>query len=174
MSVFYGVEIWDSTNPTKPYYTDIDIKHDINNVFKVIVNEPVNNKYPTVIYPNKTNYLKGSATGNYLYSKGNQCDIQFDNEIYKVKFTEWLSNKRTKYLKLADDMIIPVAITSVSWEIDKAVTEGDGVKINFEWVQIGDFYSSTDSHIQCTVCNATLVPNASYCHFCGTQIGVSE
>ena len=61
MADFYGVAIWDSENPSNPYWTEVSVNQSIQKVFKTIVNEPVNQRYPVVIYPSATNYMSGSA-----------------------------------------------------------------------------------------------------------------
>ena len=94
---FWGVQIWDITNPDNPYFTDVNVKHSVKPKFNVIVNEPINQKYPVVIYPSKTDYLTGSATGNFSDNQTNKCDIDFTNTQFKLTFVYWLKNHRTKY-----------------------------------------------------------------------------
>ena len=90
--------------------------------------------------------------------------------IWKLQFTEWLTNFRTKYLKLSDDLIIPVAVTAVSWDIEDTVDSGYSTKVNFEWVQVSDSTVTGSSLVECPNCRATLSPNANYCHMCGKEV----
>ena len=108
---FYGIEIWDSTNPNNPYYTEIYVKQEIDYVFHSSVNEPINSKKPIVIYPSNTNYFTGSCTGNFADSKRDEdCCIDFEDVAFKIGFIKWLGNTKTKMLKLADDLVLEVSI----------------------------------------------------------------
>ena len=169
MADFYGVAIWDSENPSSPYWTEVSVNQSIQKVFKAIVNEPVNQRYPVVIYPSATNYMSGSASGNFA-DNSDPCNIDFDNTLWKLQFTEWLTNFRTKYLKLSDDLIIPVAVTAVSWDIEDTVDSGYSTKVNFEWVQVSDSTVTGSSFVECPNCRAILSPNANYCHMCGKEV----
>lgn len=167
---FWGVQIWDITNPDKPYFTDVNVKHSVKPKFSVIVNEPINQKYPVVIYPSKTDYLTGSATGNFSDNQTDECDIDFTNTQFKLTFVYWLKNHRTKYLKLSDRLIIPIAITDITYDIEDSIDDNFSTNVTFEWVQIGDGTISDSELVKCTNCHSALVPTARYCHRCGQEI----
>lgn len=170
---FYGVAIWDNLNPDTPYYTEVEVNQDLKHNFKAIVQEPVNQKLPTVIYPSATNYLSGSAKGNF--ADNSECEVDYSHGVqteWRLHFTEWLTNFHTKYLKLSDSLIIPVAIVpDVSWEVENTVDDGFA-KVSFNWVQVGKIARIGDKQVECSNCRATLSPTANYCWACGQ--GVSK
>lgn len=175
MAEIYGaVSIWDSTNPETPYYTTVDIKESITMKNPVVIIYPMNTEYPTAIGTSKQHGMSGSVTGNFSDNTSGECseDYAFENDTsFKLTMLNWLVNGRTKYLKLSEDLIIPVAINAdVTWEINSTIDAGYETTISFEWVQIHKEQTATSSLIQCTQCNATLVPNAYYCHMCGIQV----
>lgn len=171
VSKFYGVEIWDATNLNNHWYTDVDVNHTIKPEFDAIVQKTINSKYHYVIYPSNVDCLSGTATGNF--ADNSECEINWDNTQWKLSFMRWLKNKRTKWLKLSDELILQVAITEINFETDTVVNDNFSSKITFSWVEVYPNHTEDDGYVYCNKCNAPLVPNANYCHFCGTAIPAS-
>ena len=149
---FWGLRIWDSDGD---YYTEVAVNHDLNHVVPTDVIEGMNAKYPFVIYNGEPFYYKGSASGNFSDNKSGECesDYNFDERVdengvhhynvsYIDKFVKWLHNKKLKYIKFSDALIIPVRISGdIQWQTEKSIDDGQDCKITFEWVQNADSYS---------------------------------
>lgn len=186
-STLWGIKIWGDDGVY--YYTEVDISTSVTHYVPTEVKDPYNSQYPWVIHNGIASYYKGSISGNFSDNQNTDCygDYNFNyvekdgvvyyNTKYQNAFIKWLHNKKTKYLQLSEQLVIPVKIgDSIQWETDKSVDDGDTCKISLDWYQVGNEFSldQVDYNSYCNQCGKMLAPSAVYCQYCGTEVKRNE
>lgn len=125
---------------------------DAKNVYGTIVNlestdtthnitmttlELLNSKFPSVYSNSESNYVTGSTSGCFLKFNTDTCEFDFDGGVmYRHEIMQWLTNKKSKILKLEDGRIYLIKV------IGQPTDTEDGHRyirrFTFDWVEIGD------------------------------------
>lgn len=183
----WGIKIWGDDGVY--YYTEVDISAPLTHYVPTEVTDPYNVKYPWVTHNGIASYYKGSVSGNFSDNQSTECyaDYNFDennvngqvvyNVKYKDAFVQWLHNRKTKYLQLSEQLVIPIKILdSIQVEPEKSIDDGYTCKESFDWVQVGKQFSldETDLNSFCPSCGSVVAPTAIFCQKCGTKLVKSD
>lgn len=179
----WGIKIWGDDGHY--FYTEVEISQSLTHYVPTEATDPYNSQYPWVTHNGIASYYKGSCTGNFSDNQSTDCyeEYNFDeniigekviyNTIYMNTFIKWLHNRKTKYLQLSENMVIPIAVLdSIQWETEKSIDDGHTCKVSFDWVQVGDEFSllDTDMISYCPSCGTMIAPTASFCQKCGSKV----
>lgn len=182
-STFWGIKIWDNTGIY--YYTEVNVSQDLEHNVPVESTVAYNSKYPFVTHNGIAFYYSGSCSGCFMENTG-ECIDDYNNDyridengnyIYNVRFIDgfvkWLDNKKTKYIQLSEQLVIPANITSpIKWSTDTTIDDGHNCTISFDWAQAADDFSldDTDYISECPYCKHMVSPFAKYCQICGKRL----
>lgn len=179
----WGIKIWGDDGLF--FYTEIDISQSLTHYIPTESTDPYNSRFPWVIHNGIAGYYKGSVSGNFSDNQSSECytdynfgehtvgGITYHNVKYIDRFITWLHNRKTKWLQLSEQLVIPIAVLdTIQWENEKSIDDGYNCKITFDWVQVADTFSLNDKDIinACPSCGGIVSPTAFFCQRCGERL----
>lgn len=183
----WGNKIWGDDGIY--YYTEIDAAQSIEHFVPTESQDPYNSRYPWVIHNGKAKYYKGSVTGNFSDNQSTECHADYNftyhekngvvyyNVKYQDAFIQWMHNRKTKYLQISEQLVIPIAVMdTIQWETEHTVDDGFNNKISFNWKQVADTFSldETEYISYCPSCGSIVAPTAFFCQKCGARLKLNE
>ncbi len=169
-STFKGVEISDATGIK--YFTEINVKQDLDIVSPISSVIPLGSKYPYHTKYGVAHYYTGTVTAAFENNQSNKCKCEayaYGDTEYRIKFVEWLQNGLTKYLKLSESFILPVTIIG-NIKISAENTIDDTIiNTSFSWEQCGDAIEDNNNSI-CEYCGVEYVFGTKFCSNCGKAV----
>jgi len=112
-----------------------------NNPSSVI--EPVNSKYPYINYYSQSQYDSFTLTGMFISIDRDKCEFDFENGWrFRKEVRDFLTNRRSKIVKLYDGQIYMAAVTDNIQESTDGHPENVNTTINF--IEVGDVDNGAD------------------------------
>lgn len=112
----------------------------------VTVLELLNNRYPSVYTNSQCNYVNGYTSGCFLKLNPDTQTVDTKAGIrYRQEFMDWLTNGKSKLIKLEDGRIYLARISGKPTETQEGPSELK--RIGFDWTQIGDAESPRDLYL---------------------------
>lgn len=179
----WGIKIWGDDG--RYFYTEVDISQSISHFVPTESTDPYNKRHPWVIHNGIASYYKGRVSGNFSDNQSTECysdynfgehtvnGITYHNVCYMDEFIQWLHNRRTKWLQLSEQFVIPISVMdTIQWETDKSIDDGWGCKVSFDWEQVADAFSLNDTQFNnyCPDCGGIVAPTAYFCQKCGRKL----
>jgi len=152
ISSFDGIFI---SEKNQTFNTPLDVKISSTRNRQSSILNPLNGKYPVVIYNGQNNYYSGTTSGVFIEHDDDTCEWKIKGGVnYRLKLMDFLYDGNPKLFKVFDGRTFIISIVDNGSEDnsehpDKAVT-------TFQWVEIGnpndsqDLYSNglTDTNVE--------------------------
>lgn len=138
---FDGCFIIDPTNGYKLIANLTRSSLSRNNPANII--EPINSKYPYVNYYSQSQYDSFTISGLFAPFNPNTCEFDSQNGWkYRKKVRDFLTNRRSKIVKLYDGQIYMASVVDAIQESIDGHPENVNMTINF--VEVGDVNNGSD------------------------------